>query len=127
MQSDERAPSPPPPPLLISPPSASGNGLRRTQTVLSSSSPPVCEPKSASYTTLGQALPPSHLRLHSFGSRFLPHSALPILTLLPLFNDTKLLIGHTNGLSVLDMHPDAPSSELGSQEPRRRDIWHGEG
>lgn len=131
-QVSEPLPSPPSPP---SPPPRSelrppSSRLSRTQTVLSNSSPPGNDPKSepsASYITSGQALPPSHLNLHSFGSRFLPHSALPILALLPLFNDTKLLIGHMNGLSVLDMDPQVPLSELGSKEPRRRDIWRGEG
>jgi hypothetical protein len=67
------------------------------------------------------------MKLHTFGSRFLPHSELPILSLLPLFDDKKLLIGHMDGLTLLDMAPEATSSELDSKEPRRRDIWHGEG
>lgn len=116
-----------PPQSQLRPPSSH---LSRTQTVLSNSSPSNDDPQSGpstSYITLGQALPPTHLKLHSFGSRFLPHSDLPILTLLPLFDDTKLLIGHTNGLSVLDMDPETPLSDLASKEPRRRDIWHGEG
>ncbi|KAJ7882761.1 hypothetical protein B0H14DRAFT_3753200 [Mycena olivaceomarginata] len=50
-------------------------------------------------------LRPTHLKMHHFGSRFLPHSTPPIRCLLPLQADRLLLIGHDEGLSVLDMYP----------------------
>ncbi|KAF8592580.1 hypothetical protein K439DRAFT_1625928 [Ramaria rubella] len=127
LQPEEPSPPPSPQPLLT--PLTPNSNLTRTQTVLSNSAPnadPAQEP-SALYITVGQALPPTHLKLRSFGSRFLPHSEEPILSLLPLFGDKKLLIGRTNGLSVLDMESQAPLSEVALKEPRRRDVWHGEG
>ncbi|KAF8528840.1 hypothetical protein BU17DRAFT_79995 [Hysterangium stoloniferum] len=100
--------------------------LSRTRTVLSSFVADGSERVPTDFISTSQCLPPSHLRLHTFGSRFLPHSEHPILCLLPICDDTKLLIGHADGLSVLDMYPEVVSSELGPREPRRRDIFHGE-
>ena len=129
LQVDTQVPPTPPPtspePPLPDPPDGR---LSRTLTVLSNSSPdesPRLQP--TSHITTGEALPPSHLTLHTFGSRFLPHSELPILSFLPLFDDEKLLIGHMDGLTLLDMAPEETSSELDLKEPRRRDVWHGEG
>ena len=79
----------------------------------------------------GEVLSPSHLALHQFGSRFLPHTTAPIRCLLPILNDTLLLIGHDDGLSVLDMFPkewtDRGLIEHGPNEAQVHHIWVGEG
>ncbi|KAF5371228.1 hypothetical protein D9758_004150 [Tetrapyrgos nigripes] len=80
---------------------------------------------------VSQKLHPTHLRLHQFGSRFLPHATSSIRCLLPLVNDRLLLIGHDEGLSVLDMFPrewnDSGGITLkGPEEAQARPIWVGE-
>lgn len=50
-------------------------------------------------------LSPTHLSIHHFGSRFLPHSTAPIRCILPLQHDRLLLMGTDVGLSVLNMFP----------------------
>ncbi|KAI0092397.1 hypothetical protein BDY19DRAFT_924063 [Irpex rosettiformis] len=79
----------------------------------------------------GEVLSPSHLALHQFGSRFLPHTTSPIRCLLPILNDTLLLVGHDDGLSVLDMFPkewtDRGLIEHGPNEAQVHHIWVGEG
>lgn len=47
----------------------------------------------------------SRLKINHFGSRFLPHTNRQIRCVLPLQGDRMLLIGHDDGLSVLDMFP----------------------
>jgi hypothetical protein len=76
-------------------------------------------------------LRPTHLKMHHFGSRFLPHSTTPIRCLLPLQADRLLLIGHDEGLSVLDMYPqdwnDSGGIDLkGPEDAAVRPIWEGE-
>ncbi|KAH0588046.1 hypothetical protein H2248_006776 [Termitomyces sp. 'cryptogamus'] len=78
-----------------------------------------------------KGLPPTHLRVNQFGSRFLPHTTSPIRCLLPLEPDKFLLIGHDEGLSVLDMFPeewaeDGSLSMKGPDEAQARLIWRGE-
>ncbi|KAJ7621514.1 hypothetical protein DFH06DRAFT_1285551 [Mycena polygramma] len=78
------------------------------------------------------ALPPSHLKMHHFGSRFLPHASSPIRCLLPLQNDQLLLVGHDEGLSVLDMYPqewtdNGGIERKGPEDAAVRAIWEGEG
>lgn len=80
---------------------------------------------------LGQRLAPSRLRLHTFGSRFLPHTEHPIRCVLPLLEDTLLLIGHDGGLSVLDTFPrvwteDGDIESLGPEDAQARMMWEGE-
>lgn len=122
----ESPPESPPPP---SEPPSPLPPLSRTQTVLSNlyDEYPEQDADPSLPPTTVQSLPPSHLELHTFGSRFLPHAEQPILSLLPICNDSMLLIGHANGLSVLDTEPESTSSELGATEPRCRDIWQGQG
>ncbi|KAJ6515257.1 hypothetical protein C8R45DRAFT_1205543 [Mycena sanguinolenta] len=77
------------------------------------------------------ALRPTHLKMHHFGSRFLPHTTTPIRCLLPLQADRLLLLGHDEGLSVLDMYPqdwnDSGGLDLkGPEEAVVRTIWEGE-
>ncbi|THH11481.1 hypothetical protein EW145_g628 [Phellinidium pouzarii] len=77
--------------------------------------------------TTGESLLPSHLQLHHFGSKFLPHTTWQINALLPLMGDRLLLIGHDNGLSVLDMFPSGDPRELGPADAQVRSLWEGEG
>jgi len=77
---------------------------------------------------LGQRLSPTRLRLNQFGSRFLPHASTTIHCLLPLLSDRLLLIGHDEGLSVLDTYPQE-SNEAGSKGPdeaQARVLWEGD-
>jgi hypothetical protein len=94
------------------------------------------EPTPTSYTptptrVLGQQLSPTRLRLNQFGSRFLPHATAPIHCLLPLLNDKLLLIGHDNGLSVLDIVPqewneDGTLGNKGPEDAQARVVWEGD-
>ncbi|KAI0638449.1 hypothetical protein C8Q77DRAFT_1091112 [Trametes polyzona] len=78
-----------------------------------------------------EPLAPSRLKLYNFGSRFLPHTTSPIRCLLPLGNHHLLLIGHDQGLSVLDMFPSDWSNEdetqKGPADAEAKLIWEGEG
>lgn len=78
-----------------------------------------------------QAISPTHLNLYNFGSRFLPHTTSPIRCLLPLNNHHMLLIGHDDGLSVLDMFPthfpEHDEPEKGPSDAVAKLIWEGEG
>ena len=74
---------------------------------------------------VGQSLEPCQLALQNFGSRFLPHSKEPITAALPLMGDRYLLIGHEEGLDVLDMMPD-DSYEGNPRDARTRAVWRGE-
>ncbi|KAL1743110.1 hypothetical protein HDZ31DRAFT_41681 [Schizophyllum fasciatum] len=81
---------------------------------------------------LPQRLKPTHLKMFNFGSRFLPHSTAPIRCLLPILSDRLILIGHDEGLSVLDMYPQSWDSaghivQRGPDEAQARTIWTGEG
>ncbi|GJJ07333.1 hypothetical protein Clacol_001534 [Clathrus columnatus] len=106
-------------------PAVMGNSsLHRTQTLLSNSSP-LQETQPIAHITHCEALLPSHAKLCTFGSRFIPHSEYPILSLLPISNEKRLLIGHSAGLCVLDM--DSEMTDLNTKEPRRYDIFYGEG
>ncbi|TCD63481.1 hypothetical protein EIP91_005363 [Steccherinum ochraceum] len=81
--------------------------------------------------SIGEPLFPSHLQVHQFGSRFLPHTTSAIRCLLPLLGDRLLLIGHDDGLSVMDMFPkewnDAGLACKGPGDAEARPIWVGEG
>lgn len=85
-----------------------------------------------SLTSITQRLRPSHLKVTQFGSRFLPHSTAPIRCLLPLLGGKLLLIGHDEGLSVLDTYPQEWSDTeagiriQGPEEAVSRPIWYGE-
>lgn len=79
----------------------------------------------------GQRLTPSRLRLNQFGSRFLPHTEHAIRCVLPLLDDSLLLIGHDRGLSVLDMFPQqwtehGSVESLGPDDAQARIMWEGE-
>lgn len=84
-----------------------------------------------SHPVVGESLRPAHLGLHQLGSRFLPHTTSPIRALLPLLGDRLLLIGHDDGLSVLNMFPqewtDAGLQTRGPGEASAHPIWTGEG
>ncbi len=79
----------------------------------------------------GESLPPVHLGLHQLGSRFLPHTTSPIRALLPILGHRLLLIGHDDGLSVLNMFPqewtDIGLQTKGPREAEAHAIWTGEG
>ncbi|KZT71553.1 hypothetical protein DAEQUDRAFT_763780 [Daedalea quercina L-15889] len=81
-------------------------------------------------TLIPEILSPSRLKLYQFGSRFLPHTTTPIRCLLPLLNDQILLIGHDQGLSVLDMFPREWTAgglaEKGPADAQVRPVWEGE-
>ena len=82
-----------------------------------------------------EVLKPCRLNLHTFGSRFLPHSTAPINTLLPVLSDKFLLMGTPEGLSFLDVLPGLhggltdgntvlrPSHDL--SDARRCEVWRG--
>ncbi|KAJ3854924.1 hypothetical protein EV368DRAFT_35778 [Lentinula lateritia] len=76
-------------------------------------------------------LHPTHLRMHQFGSRFIPHTTSPIRCVLSIMEGKFLLIGHDEGLSVLDMYPRSEAaagiSIKGPEEAQARSIWTGEG
>lgn len=77
-------------------------------------------------------LRPTHLKMNMFGSRFLPHATSPIRCILPLMSDRLVLIGHDEGLSVLDMYPKEWTGTggiavKGPEEALARPMWRGEG
>jgi hypothetical protein len=80
---------------------------------------------------VSQVIEPTHLKINHFGSRFLPHTTSQIRSVLPLLGNTMLLIGHDNGLSVLDMFPQE-GTDGGKivikrpDEAQCREIWRGE-
>lgn len=78
-----------------------------------------------------ELLLPSHLKLYHFGSRFLPHTTSPIRCHLPILNHRLILLGHDDGLSVIDMFPSEWTEqgllEKGPTDAEARAIWHGEG
>ncbi|KAG9317715.1 hypothetical protein JVU11DRAFT_1929 [Chiua virens] len=83
--------------------------------------------------TVCETLSPTHLQLHQFGSRFLPHTTSPIRCILPINRDRLLLIGTDHGLSVLDMYPmewatdgDVGIVHKGPGEAQARVLWSGE-
>ncbi|KAF8638526.1 hypothetical protein AX17_002069 [Amanita inopinata Kibby_2008] len=93
--------------------------------------PHLTTPNSQPLPFVSQRLSPTHLRLCQFGSRFLPHATSPIRCLLPLLSDRYLLIGHDEGLSVLDMFPRERTEsgdviQKGPHEATSRQIWTGE-
>lgn len=99
-------------------------------------SPPQPHPRTPSPTLppipfVSQKLLPTHLKINHFGSRFLPHTTSPIHCLLPLESDNLLLIGHDEGLSVLDLYPQewtesGSVAAKGPDEAQARLIWEGE-
>ncbi|KAI3610592.1 hypothetical protein WG66_006830 [Moniliophthora roreri] len=81
--------------------------------------------------SVSNKLRPTHLKMHTFGSRFLPHTKSQIRCVLPLLGDRILLIGHDDGLSVLDMFPrewteSGAVSIKGPEEAQALPIWQGE-
>lgn len=111
---------------LYSQPSSewSGNTLQ-----LPNNAPPSYYPSQPEtpVTPAGEPLLPSHLKVHQFGSRFLPHTTYPMNALLPVLGDRLLLIGHDNGLSVLDIFPTGDPETSGPGDAQVRPIWEGEG
>ncbi len=75
----------------------------------------------------GEPIPASHLRLFNFGSRFLPHTTSQIRCLLPILGDRLLLIGHDEGLSVLNIFPNGDSPDASFTDAKVKAIWEGEG
>ena len=78
-----------------------------------------------------QIVSPTHLKICHFGSRFLPHTTSRIRCILPLLADRIILIGHDDGLSVLDMFPQESvyRGEVVIKTPteaQSRPIWKGE-
>ncbi|KAF7352238.1 hypothetical protein MVEN_01187200 [Mycena venus] len=115
------------------PPQASPSKPRTSAFPRSPSPPPTARasPPLPPLPPVSTVLRPTHLKMHHFGSRFLPHSTTPIRCLLPLQADRLLLIGHDEGLSVLDMYPqdwnDRGGIDLkGPEDAAVRAIWEGE-
>ena len=69
----------------------------------------------------------THLKLHKFGSRFIPHTKSQIHCLLPILRDRLLLIGHDEGLSVLNMFPSGDPRTSSPREAEARLVWTGAG
>ena len=88
---------------------------------------PVPSPTGLPLVPSGEPVLPSHVKVHQFGSRFLPHTTYPLNALLPLMNDRLLLIGHDNGLSVLDMCASGSPGTSSTADAQVRPIWEGEG
>ncbi|KIO12479.1 hypothetical protein M404DRAFT_678478 [Pisolithus tinctorius Marx 270] len=91
--------------------------------------------RSQCQTTARETLLPTHLQVHQFGSRFLPHTTSPIHCVLPLQRDRLLLIGTDKGLSVMDMYPvewgngidsNIGIVQKGPNEAQARALWTGE-
>ncbi|KAF9025885.1 hypothetical protein BDZ89DRAFT_1102201 [Hymenopellis radicata] len=132
------APSPGDVPIIVNQPATPmPNGLQiRTEDLDNYYAPPPDTPLQPSplpsLTSITHRLRPSHLKITHFGSRFLPHSTSPIRCLLPLLGGKLLLIGHDEGLSVLDTYPqewsetDAGIKLQGPEEAVSRPIWFGE-
>ncbi|EKM59490.1 uncharacterized protein PHACADRAFT_191858 [Phanerochaete carnosa HHB-10118-sp] len=75
--------------------------------------------------SIGEVLSPTRLQLHQFGSRFLPHTTSQIRCLLPILGDTMLLVGHDEGLSILNMFPKEWSDEgLTERGPNDAVVYH---
>lgn len=81
--------------------------------------------------SIGEILSPTRLSVHYFGSRFLPHTTAPIRCLLPILHNSLLLLGHDDGLSVLNMFPrewtEEGLVERGPNDAEVYHIWKGEG
>ena len=80
---------------------------------------------------IGTTLTPTHLKLNQFGSRFLPHTTAQMRCLLPLPEGRLLLIGHDDGLSVLDTYPlewndQGGITTKGPDEAKVLPVWTGE-
>ncbi|KAJ7181607.1 hypothetical protein C8R43DRAFT_969634 [Mycena crocata] len=118
---------PEPPTPTVASLSIQTSGLRLS----TMSEPPPESPPLPPLPAVSTLLRPTHLKMNHFGSRFLPHSTVPIRCLLPLLSDRLLLIGHDEGLSVMDMYPqdwnDAGGIDLkGPEDAKVRAIWEGE-
>lgn len=119
---------------VASPPSQLSALQIQTEDLRITQSQAECFQRSAALPILpfpSKGLPPTHLRVNQFGSRFLPHTTSPIRCLLPIESDRFMLIGHDEGLSVLDMFPqewteDGNISVKGPDEAQARLIWRGE-
>lgn len=101
--------------------------------VSTSSTDPPSQSQQDLQATTCETLLPTHLQLHQFGSRFLPHTTSPIRCILSINRDRLLLIGTDNGLSVLDMYPmewgsdgDVGIFQKGPGEAQARVVWTGE-
>ncbi|KIK53283.1 hypothetical protein GYMLUDRAFT_179163 [Collybiopsis luxurians FD-317 M1] len=97
---------------------------------ISRASQPSLSPPLPPLPSVSLKLVPTHLRMHNFGSRFLPHTTTPIRCVLPILEGKLLLIGHDEGLSVLDMYPRSEGAGIsvkGPEEAQSRPIWTGEG
>ncbi|RXW25804.1 hypothetical protein EST38_g31 [Candolleomyces aberdarensis] len=126
-----------PPPILYTgtPAAPSGVDSLHIQTgnlsINESYSPRPLTPCELQLPFVSQAIPPSHLKINQFGSRFLPHATSPIRCILPLLADRLVLIGHDEGLSVLDMFPQdwTDSGDISVKQPNEAlsyPIWKGE-
>ncbi|KAG6820679.1 hypothetical protein H0H93_013197 [Arthromyces matolae] len=105
--------------------------LNSNAPIASSSVPRAQSPPLPILPLPSKRLSPTHLKINQFGSRFLPHTNSPIRCLLPIEADKLLLIGHDEGLSVLDMFPEEWSEDgdltvKGPDEAQARLIWSGE-
>lgn len=117
-------------------PSRTAPQLRiQTETIVTqppnyANTPVPVDPSPAPPSVTGELLAPSHLRVSQFGSRFLPHSTAPIRCVLPLLGDRFVLIGHDDGLSMLNMFPkewtDDGISHDGPAGAQAKVIWEGE-
>ncbi|KAI0032943.1 hypothetical protein K488DRAFT_78186 [Vararia minispora EC-137] len=129
-------------PSQVRPPSiasASGSSQPRlsVQTLRNLPGPPPTLPEPddelsiESQLLVSETLEPTHLCVKQFGSRFLPHTKAPIHALLPVLGDRLLLVGHENGLSVMNMFPQDWGEDglisKGPSEAQVHPIWEGEG
>jgi hypothetical protein len=106
----------------------------QTNSLTINNSPPHSLDDRPTFTALSfatQIVSPTHLRINHFGSRFLPHTTSQIRCILPLLANRIILVGHDDGLSVLDMLPQEWTDQgealvKGPNEAVCRPIWRGE-
>ncbi|KAJ7194536.1 hypothetical protein GGX14DRAFT_527446 [Mycena pura] len=129
---DELDPEPPTPTVADNRLSGlSGLSIQTNNLRISTLSEPPESPPLPPLPPVSTRLRPTHLKMNHFGSRFLPHSTSPIRCVLPLEAERLLLIGHDEGLSVLDLFPqdwnEAGGIDLkGPKDAKVHAIWEGE-
>jgi hypothetical protein len=123
------------PPTSIHPYAAGVPVHIQTSDLIQSGSPPYSVDHNSTLTPslafASQVIEPTHLKINHFGSRFIPHTTSQIRSVLPILGNTLLLIGHDNGLSVLNMFPQewtegGESVPKGPDEAQCREIWRGD-
>ncbi|KAF8314699.1 hypothetical protein DL93DRAFT_2198497 [Clavulina sp. PMI_390] len=127
---------PPPPPPISAAPSSFQPQPNYSETLPSSIPYTEYEDTPLKRLSVGERIPQSHVSIHHFGSRFIPHADCQIHAVLPVMADRYLLLGTDDGLAVLDLLPSLHGGatghnagrghlmNLGDAKPRK--LWVGE-